>query len=522
VHFTMKDQAQPQKQADWYISNYDPATCDAPNVDTELGRLRVLKKYNILDQEREDCYERAASVCCRVLDAPIALVNLIDLGRVWMVGSAGIPLDMARESPRQLSFCAHAILNREAVTVVPDATKDPRFAENPQVTGPMNLRFYAGASLMSKDGHKLGTLCIYDTKARPEGITAEQKETLRDMAELVMEIIEKTVVVEDSRDVRDETSAEETQTPSPVSSEVETTVTFLQNDLTELSEDTDLQKHMTPRNKRSLDSAFESAKYLYNSLVEKERKNKCQRISREVVDDQKKKKECEMNLRPQKERQAQRPVGNTVVLDIPNFIKSLQFVMQSFPKNVHLDFTVDPAVPERILANDTKIFRSAISLLTNACERTQRGFVRMTFKLSNDTENKHVILECEDTGSLIDMTECQEMFKAPTDEEYELLNEGSCISVDEVTGKIKKGSVCQRSSNVASKTSGLAVHIVAEYMASIEGKYGCRPRVAANNFYDPGTGIVLWFSFPLSLPSCQQNLKAQEAITSKCLLEAGS
>jgi hypothetical protein len=112
------------------------------------------------------------------------------------------------------------------------------------------------------------------------------------------------------------------QTPSLVSNEMETTVTFLQSDLTELSEDTDLQKHMTPRNKRSLDSAFESAKYLYNSLVEKERKNKYQRQSREAVDDQTKKKECEMNMPPPKERQTQRPVGNTVVLDIPNFIKT--------------------------------------------------------------------------------------------------------------------------------------------------------------------------------------------------------
>jgi hypothetical protein len=520
----MKDQAaaQPHKQADWYISNYDPATCDAPNVDTELGRLRVLKKYNILDQERQDCYERAASVCSRVFDAPIALVNLIDLGRVWMVGSAGIPLDMARESSRQLSFCAHSILNREAVTVVPDASKDPRFAKNPQVTGPMNLRFYAGAPLVCKDGHKLGTLCVYDTKARPEGITAEQKETLIEMAELVMEIIEKTAVV---KDARDETVAQKTRTPSLVSSEVgevETAVTFLRSDLAELLKDADLQKHMTPRNKRSLDSAFERAKYLFNSLVEKERKNKYQRISREVVDDEEEKKEGDMNLPPKKERQAERPVGSTVVLDIPNFIKSLEFVMHSLPKKVNLDFSVDPAVPERILANDMKVFRSAISLLTNAFERTQRGFVRMTIKLSSDAENKHVVFECEDTGSKIDHMECQEMFKAPTDEEYEHLNEGSCISVDEVTGKIKKGSMCQRSPKVERRTSGLAVHIVAEYMASLEGKYGCRSRVAANNFYDPGTGIVLWFSFPLSLPSYQQNLHAEEAIASKCLLEAGS
>jgi hypothetical protein len=133
----------------------------------------------------------------------------------------------------------------------------------------------------------------------------------------------------------------------------------------------------------------------------------------------------------------------------------------------------------------------------------------MNIKLSSDAENRHVVLECEDTGSIVDKMECKEMFKAPTDEEYELLNQGSCISVDEVTGKIKKGSSCQRSSTL--NTSGLSVHIVAEYMASLDGKYGCHPRVAANNFFDPGTGIVVWFSFPLSLPSCQQNLQAEEA-----------
>jgi hypothetical protein len=505
----MKDQAQPQKQADWYISDYDPATCDAPNIDTELGRLKVLKKYKILDQERQDCYERAASVCCRVFDAPVAFVNLIDLGRVWILGSAGVPLHMARDSPRKTSFCAHAILNREDVMVVPDTTKDPRFSENSFVTGPTNFRFYAAAPFIS-NGHKLGTLAIFDTKARPEGMTAQQKETLKEMAELVMQFVEKTSIVADARD---EIIKEKTPIPPLVSSEVKTTVTFLQNDLTELSKDTALQKHMTPRNKRSLDSAFEGAQYLYQSLVEKKRGEKSQRRSREVDDDQEEKKESNVNMPPSIAPQAQRPLGNTVVLDIPNFINSLQFVMDSFPKRVYLDFIIDPAVPERILANDMKVFRSAISLLTYSCERTQRGFVRMSIKL--DAENKHVVLECEDTGPSIDMMECQKLFTAPTDEEYDLLDQGSCIQADEVTGEIKKVIQCQNSPKAATKNAGFAVHIVAEYMASMEGKYGCRPRVAENNFYDPGTGTVLWFSFPLSLPSYQQSVEVQEAISSK-------
>lgn len=498
------------QKPDWYIANYDPVTCDAPNVDTELGRLKELKRYNILDHDRQACYESAASLCSHLLGAPIAIVNLIDLGRASMLGSAGLPLDTARDCPRQTSMCAHTILSREAITVVPDTTKDPRFAENPFVTGPTNVRFYAGAPLVAR-GHKLGTISVFDTKARPEGLTPLQQDILKEMAELVMAIIEKTTVVEDTQNKTMGKRSNKSSSPTPVSSEVETTVTFLRNDLAELSEDSHLQKHMTPRNKRSLQSAFESAKYLYTSLVEIQSQSQ----SRSRTAAYQKEREEATEVPPLQAQQPEGTVGRITLLDIHKFINSLQFVMDSFPNKIHLVFSVDPSVPEIILANDLKVFRSAISLLTHGCERTERGFVRLTIKLSDDAENKHVVFECEDTGPDVDIMECEKMFAGPTEEEFEDCEEDSCIHVDKLTGEIQKNHVCQSDPRVSARDGRLAVNIVAEYISSIGGKYGCRPRVADNNFYDPGTGSVLWFSIPLSLPSHQKVTKVQEAISSK-------
>lgn len=109
----------------------------------ELTRLQVLKSYLILDSEREEAFERITALASRIFDVPIALVSLVDLGRQWFMSNRG--LGDARETPRKYAFCAHAILNKSKILVVTDARLDFRFRENPLVTGPPHIRFYAGA-----------------------------------------------------------------------------------------------------------------------------------------------------------------------------------------------------------------------------------------------------------------------------------------------------------------------------------------------------------------------------------------
>ena len=154
----------------------------APVWDEE-DRLAALRSFQVLDTDPETAFDSLARVAAHICNAPIALVSLVDGQRQWF--KCAIGLNGVRENPREIAFCAHAILQAD-VFVVPDATKDPRFASNPLVTGEPRLRFYAGVPLITEEGLPLGTLCILDTKARSEGLTPVQKEALLALANAVM------------------------------------------------------------------------------------------------------------------------------------------------------------------------------------------------------------------------------------------------------------------------------------------------------------------------------------------------
>jgi len=133
----------------------------APPAD-EAARMAALRRYRILDTDPEPAFDRIVSLLALLLDVPIALISLIDTNRQWF--KAGLGLEV-RETPRCIAFCDHAIRGKE-VFVVPDAKQDPRFVDNPLVTGAPFLRFYAGVPLLTGDGHALGTLCALSRAPR--------------------------------------------------------------------------------------------------------------------------------------------------------------------------------------------------------------------------------------------------------------------------------------------------------------------------------------------------------------------
>ena len=152
----------------------------------EAERLSTLQEYGILDTEPEQAFDDIVKLAARICGAPIAVVNLIDRGRQWFKAETGLGV---RETPLDTSFCAHALLQDDGM-VVPDATMDARFEGNPLVTGEAGLRFYAGRLLKSPDGYPLGTLCVLDTRARPEGLTPLQTDALDVLSRQVMAQLE--------------------------------------------------------------------------------------------------------------------------------------------------------------------------------------------------------------------------------------------------------------------------------------------------------------------------------------------
>ena len=150
----------------------------------EPQRLEALKKLKILDTAPEERFERLTRLAQGLLGVPTALVSLVDADRQWFKSRQGLD---AQQTPRDVSFCGHAILGKDPF-IVPDATKDPRFADNPLVTGAPNVRFYAGVPLRLSTGEAMGTLCVIDRIPR----TLDQRRValLRDLGALVANELE--------------------------------------------------------------------------------------------------------------------------------------------------------------------------------------------------------------------------------------------------------------------------------------------------------------------------------------------
>lgn len=150
----------------------------------EQARVQRLRDYEILDTMPEADYDDIVHLAAYICGTPIALISLVDEHRQWFKARLGLD---ASETPRDISFCAYAILG-EDVFVVPDATRDERFEGNPLVDEEPEIRFYAGAPLMTGDGLALGTLCVIDNEAGQ--LEPAQSEALEALARLTISLLE--------------------------------------------------------------------------------------------------------------------------------------------------------------------------------------------------------------------------------------------------------------------------------------------------------------------------------------------
>ncbi len=157
----------------------------SPFPANEVQRLNTLRGYDVLDSLPESVFDDLTQLAAQICQTPIAAISLVDENRQWFKSKIGMS---APETPRDIAFCAHAILHPDEILEVPDARLDPRFANNPLVTSEPHIRFYAGAPLVAPDGVALGTLCVIDCE--PRFLSTEQKTALRTLSHTVIAQLE--------------------------------------------------------------------------------------------------------------------------------------------------------------------------------------------------------------------------------------------------------------------------------------------------------------------------------------------
>ena len=151
---------------------------------SEKDRLSALYNYAVLDSEQEVEFNNIVLLASQICNTPVSLISLIDQDRQWFKANKGFALS---ETPRSISFCDHAIQHK-GVMCINDATLDERFSDNPMVTGDPHIRFYAGAPLITSEGHTFGTLCVIDQQARQ--LSQEQLFALQTLSQQVVSQLE--------------------------------------------------------------------------------------------------------------------------------------------------------------------------------------------------------------------------------------------------------------------------------------------------------------------------------------------
>ncbi len=151
----------------------------------EQKRLKDLQSYNILDSLPEKEYNEITELAAKISGMPISMISLVDAKRQWFKSTSGTSL---RETPRDIAFCAHAILHSSEAFLVPDSYLDERFANNPLVIGEPKIRFYAGIPLVNDQGSALGTLCVVDHK--PNQLDKNQIKSLELLGKQIIHLLE--------------------------------------------------------------------------------------------------------------------------------------------------------------------------------------------------------------------------------------------------------------------------------------------------------------------------------------------
>lgn len=316
----------------------------------EEQRLRELLSYDVLDTDAEQLFDDLTQLASQICDAPIALISLVDPDRQWFKSRVGIE---ATETSRNIAFCSHAILQRE-VFEVSNAKEDPRFHDNPLVTGEPNIRFYAGAPLLTPSGHAIGTLCAIDDK--PKTLTSLQRNALKTLSESVVAHLE---LKRKNREL-ERTSQFKSDFLSYISHEIRTPLNAI-NTFSNLLEGEAKQLSLPTNFTDSLGHISKSGERLLEIV--------------NSVLDMKQIEAGKMRVMP-------RPVGTA---DFFTHLFSLTRI-RAEDGNVIFNSVIDDNVPYSLNFDDTKFGQVALNLLSNAIKYTHANkhvSIRVKYKQGN-------------------------------------------------------------------------------------------------------------------------------------------
>ncbi len=322
----------------------------APIPDNEDQRLAELLSYDILDTEAEELFDEITLLASQICECPIALISLVDPNRQWFKSKVGLDAD---ETSRNIAFCSHAILQDE-IFEVPDTLDDPRFHDNPLVTGSPNIRSYAGAPLLTPSGHAIGTLCTISDK--PHELTESQKQALSTLSHSVVAQLE---LRRKNREL-ERTNQFKSDFLSYVSHEIRTPLNAI-NTFSRLLEQEAKVEKMPDMFRQSLGHIRLSGERLLDIV--------------NSVLDVKQIEAGKMKLLP-------RPLSTK---DFFVHLFALTRV-RAQERNIHFHTHIDDALPDVIELDDTKFGQVALNVLTNAIKYTHNGkSVRAQIIFRDDT-----------------------------------------------------------------------------------------------------------------------------------------
>ncbi len=384
----------------------------APLASNEKERLEKLKYYEILDSVEEEIFNNVVKLASEICETPIALISLIDEERQWFKAKYGLS---APETPREVAFCAHAILGN-TLFEIPDSTKDERFFDNPLVVNDPNVIFYAGHPLTTPDNLNIGTLCVIDNK--PKQLNEKQKQSLSILAKQVVHLIDirsKTKELEESR--RSAAAANESKLDfiAAISHDI-------RNPLNSLFGITDilLNDEKNPEKINLLNQFRNSTEIIL-------------RIVNDTID--------------LSQLETKGMISNQRIFSFEETISSLSnfFETEAKRKGISFQLTKDPRVKNFYFGDQRKIEKILWNLTSNAFKFTQKGKVSISVDLEKEdkTETK-MILTVEDTGPGINEEIIPNLFKkyiSFSPKEVELVGSGLGLSIVDAAVKSLGGTI---------------------------------------------------------------------------------